>query len=118
MSRLVAATLLASLVAAPTVLGSNSRPALRLLDRQPFVVEGKHFKPGERITVVLVARQGETSRATANGGGSFTVNFGDVQIDRCEGYSVRATGSLGSRAWLKPFAPACLPDAAPLRSPG
>jgi hypothetical protein len=118
MRRLVFGGLLVALALVPSAVGSNQRPALQLVDRSPFVVRGMHFKTGERVTVILFAKREHTLRLGANGAGSFTANFGEVEIERCEGFRLRAVGSLGSRVVLKPFAPACLPDHAPVFAPG
>jgi hypothetical protein len=94
------------------------RPTLRLLERQPLVVRGQHFKAGEHVTVALVSREERSLPVTANGDGSFTISFGDVEITRCEAFAVSARGSRGSRAALKLPQPLCLPASAPLRVPG
>lgn len=93
---------------------TTTRPTLRLLDRQPFVVRGEHFRAGERVRVVLVYEQTLVRRAEAGRAGSFTVSFGQPGIGRCEAFFVRAKGSQGSRAILKlPLPPMCLPVASP-----
>jgi hypothetical protein len=118
MRRLVLGGLLVALALVPSAVGSNQRPALQLVDRAPFVVRGLHFKTGEQVTVILLAKREHTVRVAADGAGSFNANFGNVEIERCEGFRLRAIGSLGSRVVLKPFAPACLPDQAPVFAPG
>jgi hypothetical protein len=83
-------------------------PSLRLVDRHPLTVKGLGFKSGERVKVVLNAGGAMSRRATANAAGSFVVSFGAVSIGRCDGFSVQAFGSRGSRTALKLPQPACL----------
>ncbi len=114
----LALVLLASGFSAAGGLGSVSQgqPSLRVLKRQPLVVQGLSFKPGERVEVVLYATAQTTRRATASKAGSFTVSFHEVPLGRCSSLAVRAAGSFGSRAALKLPAPACLPARAPVSS--
>jgi hypothetical protein len=124
MRRLVLGGLLLVVAIAPTALAKHERPtgvdvirpSLRLVDRTPFIVGGRHFKAGERVKVVFSSRESRSLKVTANEEGSFTANFGEVRVERCYGFTVQAIGLLGSRAFLKLPAPACLPDATPSRS--
>jgi len=86
-------------------------PALRVVGTSPFTVRGTFFKPGERVTVTMVAGKRLTARASANARGIFTVKF-KVPVTRCTKYSLKATGALGSRATFTPkLGVACKPKA-------
>jgi hypothetical protein len=124
MRRLVLGGLLVALIAAPTALaftGSSAdavrRPDLRLVDRYPFVVQGQHFRSGERVKVVLTTREQRSLMVRAGETGSFSANFGDVKIPSCTGFLVRAYGVRGSRAQLHLPAPDCMPVGKPDSKP-
>jgi hypothetical protein len=74
---------------------------LRVPDTTPFVVRGNSFKSRELVRVVaqVEGRHVKTVRATATG--VFTARFPAVSVRECIGYIVRATGSKGSRAYLR-----------------
>ena len=104
-------TLLAALTVASVAHARTTKPSLRLLSTEPLVVQGRSFRPAERVHVKLVAND-ETirRRATASPAGLFRADFGTVPLGRCAGFSVRAVGSLGSVAVLKRLPlPACMP---------
>jgi hypothetical protein len=86
-------------------------PSLRLGTMKPFVVEGRHFKPQERVLVTLTGvRPGAVRHSLATSTGTFRVSFGTVMLGHCSGFSVRAVGSGGSVASLKrPPLPGCMP---------
>jgi hypothetical protein len=86
-----------------------SHPTLSAKGRHTLTVTGRHFHPGERIRVVLdPARHDPVKHARASGQGTFTVTYRDVPIGPCDGYSISATGSEGSRAMLARMRPDCL----------
>jgi hypothetical protein len=86
-------------------------PTLRVVGTSPFTVRGTFFKPGERVTVTMVAGKRLTARASANARGTFTVKF-KVPVTRCTKYSLKAAGTLGSRATFTPrLSAACKPKA-------
>jgi hypothetical protein len=85
-------------------------PALRLLDRQPLVLRGRSFLPRELVKVTVTTdAQRSVKRLRATSTGMFTANFVAVELDRCSGMLVVATGSRGSQARLKMPQPACPP---------
>jgi hypothetical protein len=90
---------------------ANSSPELRLADRSPLTIDGRGFKPGERVRVTVHAAgvlRGKT--ASARRSGRFGVRFADLTLGPCTGFRVAAKGSLGSRAKLNPPPlPTCLP---------
>jgi hypothetical protein len=113
---------IAVLIAA-SVLGMTARaaaapvsaPALRIARADPLLVQGRHFKAGERVRVTLTTTAfRKTRRATATATGTFTVDFGNVHVGPCVRFGIRAVGSGGSRALLlrRPV-PACMPELSP-----
>jgi hypothetical protein len=89
---------------------STRVPALRLLDRQPLVLRGKSFLPRELVKVTVATdAQRSVKRLRATSTGTFTATFVAVELDRCSGMLVVATGSRGSQARLKMPQPACPP---------
>jgi hypothetical protein len=98
--------------AAGVGLGTQSKrvPVLRLLDRQPVVLRGRIFLPRELVKVTVTAEgQKSVKRIRATATGAFTANFLSVDLDRCSGMLVVATGLRGSQAKLKVPQPACPP---------
>jgi hypothetical protein len=108
--RLLAAAGLVIALAASAAAGRSLSPRLRLVRPAPLTVSGQSFKPSERVRLVLSATQVSRKRTVrATSGGSFVASF-SITLGRCNGFTVRATGSGGSKALLKrPPLPACLP---------
>jgi hypothetical protein len=71
----------------------NARPALAVTRISPLTITGRGFKPGERIAVTMngVGRK----RVVATRTGTFSVRMG---VGRCNGGTIVAVGSKGSRA--------------------
>ncbi|MFN2466840.1 MAG: hypothetical protein ABR521_01730 [Gaiellaceae bacterium] len=88
---------------------ASGQPALRLAKRVPLTIAGVRFQAGERVTVAVTGTLEVRARRTASAEGSFTIRFANVAAGRCDALIVRATGSRGSRAVLRPMAPQCLP---------
>jgi hypothetical protein len=61
------------------------------------VVTGTHFRAGEKLTVTLVADGTRTRTVRASTTGSFQASFGALPLSNCSAYTLRVTGSLGSR---------------------
>jgi hypothetical protein len=61
-----------------------------------------------KVTVTTDAQR-SVKRLRATSTGTFTANFVAVELDRCSGMLVVATGSRGSQARLKMPQPACPP---------
>ena len=61
------------------------------------VVTGTHFRPSERLTVTLIADGTRTRSVRATATGSFSASFGALPLSNCSAYTLRVTGSLGSR---------------------
>ena len=98
---LVAAAAVIAIAVGPTS-GSSSqrqkpvrRAQLTVLGQGPLVLRGNHFKPRERVRLVVKGRPARLStRAGAKGG--FVAVFKGVF--GCDSVTVVATGSRGSRA--------------------
>jgi hypothetical protein len=88
---------------------SSGRPALRLLDRSPVTVQGRHFRSNERVKVTMFKEEVSvrTRRVKASRAGAFTASLPAAEIDRCDKIVIRAVGAGGSAAQLKLPRPAC-----------
>jgi len=100
----VSALVAVSLVVVAVVLGSGSsadtkasagRARLIPISQDPLRVKGTRFQPRERVKLTVVGTA-VRRRATASSRGSFVVAF--PGLDTCNGVTVKATGSRGSRA--------------------
>lgn len=106
----------AGLVAAVAAAGpdrTSAKPALRILDRTPFTVQGRHFRALERVKVTLYKETVavRTRRVRASRAGVFTAALSETRIDRCDTIMIRAVGTSGSVAQLKLLPrPACKSD--------
>ncbi len=77
---------------APALRGSAS---LAVKSMRPVIVVGSGFKPRESVRISGMG----TKRVDASQGGRFTVNLGGA-ADKCNGFTLVAVGSRGSRASL------------------
>jgi hypothetical protein len=92
---------------------TSAQPALRLVDRTPFTVQGRHFRVLERVKVTLYKETAAVGarRVRASRAGVFTAALPEARIDRCDAIFVRAVGTGGSLAQLKLLPrPACKSD--------
>jgi hypothetical protein len=106
--RLVAASAATLALAAATASAADLRPALRVVDRQPLVVRGVHFRPHERVRLTGAAIRPASVTTTA--AGSFVVRLTQTSDDRCSGVMLLvAVGAAGDRAVLKLPQPECPP---------
>jgi hypothetical protein len=96
--------------AQPATIGATAAPSLRVSSLTPLVVHGAHFRPSERVKVMLVGVAVKRTKADAQG--RFVARF-RVGVDVCDGYSLRAAGSKGSKAALR-----ALPRECASRNPG
>jgi hypothetical protein len=103
--RLALALILFALIAS-TAVAATSRARLAVTATSPMSVQGTGFRPTERVTVTVMAKDTGRKTVTANAQGRFTVRFPGVSIQRCEGYVIRAKGTRGSLAVFKVM-PAC-----------
>ena len=101
-----------------TSSAATERPGaatLALVDSSPLRFAGRHFAPGERVTVrVSMGGIRRTRHVTAGARGRFRVTFRRLALDRCGGgLTARATGSEGNRATYKRAQPQCPPPLDP-----
>jgi hypothetical protein len=99
---LVLIALLAALGAATAPAATRTtHAALRLLDSTPPAVRGVGFKPYEHVRVAVYAGKITIARRIATAAGVFTVRIAGPGVNTCAGFSVIATGNMGSRASFK-----------------
>jgi hypothetical protein len=77
------------------------RPSIAVAGTQPLVIKGMHFKPGERVSVQVLAPVRVGRSVVASRRGSFVARF-RLGVSRCDRVSVQAFGSRRSRARLLP----------------
>jgi hypothetical protein len=96
----------AALAAVATAPGAS----LNLGGTHPVSVRGEGFHARERVRLVL-HEGGDTHRRRARAGasGAFSATFKGTAIDRCEPFSITATGRAGSRARVGRRAPVGCP---------
>lgn len=117
MSRLVASLLASVAVVAVATGGAASaaeggralyvKPRLAVLDLTPLTVRGYSFKARERVTVTLDGGKRGTKRVQATRQGRFTASFSVAPVIGCQTVTIRAVGSLGSRAFRQVPRPDC-----------
>jgi hypothetical protein len=79
------------------IVGAACKPVATVDFGASVIVIGSHFQPGERLTVTLVADGTRTRPATATSKGSFQANFGALPLSNCSAYTLKITGSKGSK---------------------
>jgi hypothetical protein len=103
----VAVAVLMLVLAVPAQGASQRRASLKLESLAPLVVRGTQF--GFREPVVVTYLGSDQSRrtvgASSDRNGRFEASF-DVRLDRCTAFTIRASGTRGSRAVLQ-VEPAC-----------
>jgi hypothetical protein len=103
------------LVAASSAIWPGSPPAqvtlpvVRVVRTAPFTVLGSHFRPGERVHIVVRTGAGAARTVTATTRGGFLVRFAQVRVGTCPAYWVTAIGGRGSRASVRLRAIDCPP---------
>jgi hypothetical protein len=104
MSRLrtIAVVLTVGCVVPVGASGSTTAPTLRLHSFAPLSVSGVHFLSGEQVRVALQSEMPHVMRVRATERGTFVAVFPRVTVERCDGFVVRAVGSKGSSAVLRP----------------
>ena len=103
----VAVAVLMLVLAVPAQGASQRRASLKLESLAPLVVRGTQFGFRERVVVTYVGSDQSTRTvgASSSRNGRFEASF-DVRVDRCTAFTVRASGTRGSRAVLQ-VEPAC-----------
>jgi hypothetical protein len=105
-----AAVLVLVVAAAAASAAGAGQPTLRLVDRQPLVVRGEGFRPGERITLVAVTGLGPRIIRTTARNGSFRATFRLADQPCAAAFAVRARGDRGSFAIMRmPEPRPCVP---------
>ena len=119
MSRLVAPALASLTVVAIAIAGGPAsageggrapyaaKPRLAFVDLTPLTVRGYSFKARERVTVTLDGGKRGTKRVQATRQGAFTASFSVAPPVGCQTVTIRAVGSLGSRAYRQVPRPDC-----------
>ncbi|TMI99272.1 MAG: hypothetical protein E6H01_11335 [Bacillati bacterium ANGP1] len=87
--------------------------ALQVTGPSPLTIRGVFFVPSERVTVVAHVKGRYVMEVTADKAGTFTARFTGVSLSHCLGYTVRATGSRGSHAYLRSLPECASPGPAP-----
>jgi hypothetical protein len=87
-------------VLASTALAADPAPTLRLLDARPLTLRGEHFRPGERVFVVVHTTRPYAKNVTVRSDGSFTAQFAGLAPMHCRRVHATARGTSGSRAIL------------------
>jgi hypothetical protein len=102
------------LAVAGAALSAASQPTLRARTFAPFSVKGTSFQPSEKVKLTLsgagvhaASSSALVTRPQASATGAFIDTFKGVSVSRCDGYTVRAKGSLGSVAVLHAKALMC-----------
>ncbi len=117
----VAAGLLALVVLAGCGRGGPAtgalRPSLAIASYFPLTIQGRHFRPAERVVLRAQPRQAGLkpvyARSHAQPDGVFIVRLRGYGLDPCTGFTVTATGSMGSRAVVSSSPHGCPPVPAP-----
>ena len=107
--RLLTLSLLLLAFAAANAAGSSSqRPSVRAVAMSPLAVQGKAFKPNEKVQLLVNA--GKPLRAYARAGalGGFRFVFRH-RVPKCTAVSIQAIGNRGSRASYSLDQPDCAP---------
>jgi hypothetical protein len=109
---LIAAVLAALAFASCAAAASSARPVLRLVQSQPPIVSGSHFRHAERVKVTFdVGAQRFVRFVRTTPTGSFAASAASGDLDRCGGQLlVVAVGRLGDRASVKLQLPDCPPQ--------
>jgi hypothetical protein len=101
MLRLAVTLAVAALLLTAGVSAASAHPRMQLVRMHPLTVQGRNFRGGERVRVVLRMATGRTvRRVRATGAGRFTVRFRGAHPGPCTRFSVVATGRRGSLAIL------------------
>jgi len=103
----------AATIAEPAAQPSHrgAQPArLVFVGLSPVRARGVHFRPHERVRVVLVARTRAVRVVRAAANGSFAVSFRGVAADICSLRTLYAIDSRGATVESKLPLPVCAPD--------
>jgi hypothetical protein len=100
---LAAVALLASSAGLAEAKSERAAPSLRMKQLSPLVLVGERFRPAERVVLrVTVGARTLVRARRASPGGTFTVAFPAVTVDRCGGgFSAVATAASGAVAKIR-----------------
>jgi hypothetical protein len=96
-----------------TATSAAPHATLSLVSRHPVALHGRGFASHERVHVVVRAKVTASRDVRADGSGSFTARFVQVDVPRCGGVFAHARVSSGTLAALKIPLPACMPVSQP-----
>jgi len=103
----LAALVLGLATDAHAISALTGRPVLKLAGTAPLGIVGRGFAPGEVVRLVAVMGEQRGARtAIASARGFWRIRF-ELRVPRCAEVTVRAVGSLGSRAVLHRGGGAC-----------
>jgi hypothetical protein len=89
-----------------------AKATLHVVRLKPLTVKVTGFKPGEPVVLKLTGAKTGSAKGTAGATGSVTLTFPKAALTTCTAYTLRATGTKGSVATLKPtLGAACRPTA-------
>lgn len=110
MKAALGAVVLIAFLPAVGATAAAPRPTLKLVDRQPLVIRGESFRPGERVTITAQTGLGARVIRTTARSGVFRVAFRLPDQPCAAAWLIRARGSLGSTAALRlAQSSACIP---------
>jgi len=110
MKRGLLLVLLLSATATASHAAPRLAPTLRIVQRDPLVITGQHFRSRELVTVTVVAKHTWIRARRATLQGTWRMRLDGVFVSHCDAVFVTAVGRSGSRARLKfPQLPACIP---------
>jgi len=78
-------------------IGAACKPVATIDFGAQVIVTGSHFQPGERLTVTLVADGTRTRTVAASAKGLLNVSFGALPLSNCSAYTLKITGTKGSK---------------------
>lgn len=78
-------------------VGAACKPVATVDFGANVIVIGSHFQPGERLTVTLIADGTRTRTVAASAKGLLNVSFGALPLSNCSAYTLKITGSKGSK---------------------
>jgi hypothetical protein len=92
--------------------GTAGKPMLVLVETSPLTVRGINFEATEHVSVTVRGQARSRRALEAGKAGAFVARFPNVSVDDCQGFSVLAVGSDGSRASLSRRPGPCAPGPA------
>jgi hypothetical protein len=93
---------------------AQQRPTLTL-NSASMTLRGLHFKPNQRVVLLVSGTKFKKIAVRTDGSGSFRLRMLGFSADPCHGFTVQAFSSLGERATFAQGSAACaqMPDLQP-----